>query len=65
MNKQNSVNAIIARRLDLTLFTHELSKLGVFVVKPGITVSAVYYRDQRRFFPQLDEEFRVVGGYFG
>lgn len=65
MNKQNTVQQLVERRLDLTTFTHELSKLRVFVVQPGTTVSAIYYRDQRRFFPQLDEEFRVVGGYFG
>lgn len=65
MNKQNTVNRIIEQRLSIAAFTHELGKIGVFVVQPGITVSAVFYRDQRRFFPQLDEEFRVIGGYFG
>ncbi len=63
--KQTHVEQLIARKVGFSVFEHEMSKIGVYVVKPKESASAVFYRDERRFFPQLNDDDIVVGGYFG
>lgn len=63
--KQLQVEDLIQQTLTLPLFDHEMSKIGIYVVTPGDTVSMVYFNDERRYFPLLNEDDIVVGGYFG
>lgn len=63
--KQAQVDELLKRKLTIGVFAHEMAKFGVYVVKPKETVSAVFFRDERRYFPSINEDDIVVGGYFG
>lgn len=63
--KQSSVERLIDKHIPLSIFCHEMSKIGVYVVKPEENVSAVFFSDERRFFPKINEDDIVVGGFFG
>ena len=63
--KQAHTEALVKKQLTLSMFAHEMSKVGVYVVQPNENVSAVFFADERRFFPKTNEDDRVVGGFFG
>ena len=63
--KQAQVDNLLSRKLSISVFDHEMSKLGIYVVKPNEFSSSVFYRDERRYFPKLNEDDIVVGGHFG
>lgn len=63
--KQEQTNILLSKKLTLSEFTIEMSKIGVYVVKPGSVVSMVYFTNEVRYFPTLDEFDIVVNGYFG
>jgi len=63
--KQTHAESLIERHLSFSVFEHEMAKVGVYVVKPRESVSAVFFRDERRYFARLNEDDIVVGGYFG
>lgn len=63
--KQTQAERLIEQRLSVEEFVRELGKFGVHVVSPGENTPANFYMDERRFFPELDDEHRVIGGYFG
>ena len=63
--KQAHAEKLIQDVLSIGLFAHEMSKIGVYVVRPKEAVSAVFFNDERRYFPKLNEDDVVVGGYFG
>lgn len=64
-SKQILAESLVMERRNIDSFAHEMSKAGVYVVKPGELVSGVFFRDERRYFPKVNEEDIVVGGYFG
>lgn len=63
--KQAQVEALIGKRLNIDMFVHEMGKFGVYVVRPKETTSMVFFNDERRYFPVINEDDIVVGGYFG
>lgn len=63
--KQAQVEALLAKKLSISVFDHEMAKLGIYVVKPKEFSSTIFFRDERRYFPKLNEDDIVVGGYFG
>jgi len=63
--KQILAETLLAEGHSIDSFAHEMGKAGVYVVKPGELVSGVFFRDERRYFPKVNEEDRVTGGYFG
>lgn len=63
--KQAQVEAFLTKRMNIDLFAHEMGKLGVYVVRPKEHTSMVFFNDERRYFPVINEDDIVVGGYFG
>lgn len=63
--KQAQVDKLLTETHTIGSFAHEMSKFGVYVVKPKETVSAVFFMGEKRYFPILNEDDIVVGGYFG
>lgn len=56
---------LIERKLTLGFFSHEMEKIGVYVVSPFDVVSLVFLSNESRYFPKINENDVVVGGYYG
>lgn len=63
--KQQQVERLLRESLTLDAFENALVELGIKVVRPGTILPAVYHMGEVRWFPDLNEDDRVVGGSFG